>query len=171
MNRHQRRAEKAHQKHVFRKIEMKYGEIDSTFDIQVEGKFERVVFVCANSKGRNVVEDLWPDIEWSTDEVFAQVHDADWRFAHMRVTRLPPHFEAKVPLAFASPDALGVAVASVLHRRAWPLRVAYWTGQVKDQDVSINTFGKAPTEDDGDYALFAEYMAPGLHSEEPDHRA
>jgi hypothetical protein len=78
---------------------------------------------------------------------------ADWLFTHIRATRQPPHFEATVPLAFAGPDVLGFAVACALHRRAWPLRVAYWTGQ--GDDLHIGTFNGPAKDEDGDFAWFS----------------
>jgi hypothetical protein len=169
-NRQQRRAEKVRQTRSHsRVIQMKLRDVDSKFDIQVEGKFERVVMITANPKGRRVVEDLWPDVQWTTDEKFSKAHSADWQFTHIRVTRVPPHLEAAWPLAFAEPDALGFAVAYALHRPAWPLRVAYWTGH--GHELQINTFGEAAKDEGGDMALFAEYMPPGQYSREPDHHA
>jgi hypothetical protein len=152
-----------------RMIHIGLRDVDSKFDIQVEPKIERVVMILANAKGRRVVEDMWPDIEWKTDEKFLKMHSAGWQFTHVRVTRLPPHLEATVPLAFTEPDALGFAVACALHRRAWPLRVAYWTGHGKD--LQINTFGEAPKDESGDAALFAEYVPPGPYSLKPDHHS
>jgi hypothetical protein len=108
MNRHDRRAasrEKRHSKTI------KIGQIDSTCDIQVDAKFGQIVMIFANAKGRKIVEDVWPDVEWTTDATFASVHSIDWLFTHIRVTRLPPHLGERLPLAFASPDALGFAVA------------------------------------------------------------
>ena len=71
---------------------------------------------------------------------------------------LPPHFET--PPSFASPDALGFAVACAVHRRAWPARVAYYSGQ--GPDLRLNTFGSPPDKANGiDFALYAEYVAPG----------
>jgi hypothetical protein len=65
-NRQQRRAEKARrEKSRSRKIQIELRDVDSKFDIQVEAKMERVVMILANAKGRRVVEDLWPDVEWS----------------------------------------------------------------------------------------------------------
>jgi hypothetical protein len=66
--------------------------IESRCDIQVDAKVERIVMIFANAKGRKVVEDLWPDVEWATDEIFSSVHSPDWLFTHIRVTKLPPHF-------------------------------------------------------------------------------
>src|SRR5260370_34368863 len=96
--------------------------IDLDHDIQVDAKIERIVMIFANAKGRGVVEDLWPDVEWETDKVFSSAHSPDWMFTHIRVTRLPPCFEERVPLTFASPDALGFAGASALQHRAEPKR-------------------------------------------------
>jgi hypothetical protein len=145
-------------------------EIHSRFDIVVDAKeIPQLVMIYANLKGRNIVEDLWPDVEWSTDERFAKTFPADWLFTHIRVTRLPPDFEATVPLAFAGPDVLGFAVACALYRRAWPLRVAYWTGQ--GDDLHIGMFNGPAKDEEGDFALFAEYVPPGPYSLEPDHHA
>jgi hypothetical protein len=107
-----------------------------------------------------VVEDLWPDVQWTTDEIFSEAHSADWLFTHIRVTRLPPHLETTAPLAFASPDALGFAVAVALQRRTEPKRVIYYSGD--GAGLKVNMFG-APfkNERDADVALFAEYVPAG----------
>jgi hypothetical protein len=158
MNRHERRAAKARKAVRERTIHIPIDKLDSTFDIQIEGKFERVVMILANPKGRKIVEDLWPDVEWTEDEKFSSVHSADWLFTHIRVTRLPPHLEQAVPLAFASPDSLGFAVAMALHRCAWPLRIAYWI------DEGIQSI-EGPFKSEGaDTALYAEYVPPGVYS-------
>ena len=115
--------------------------------------------VFASPRGRKVVEDLWPDVEWSTDEKFAPHHSADWLFTHIRVTRLPPHLDDAVPLDEATAESLAYPVALALHRRAWPLGVAYWLGE--GADIRIETFGSPPEETKGaDLALYAEYVAP-----------
>jgi len=154
MNRKQRRAAASREQWLY----LKWDEIDSKLDIQVDGKHGRVVMVLASPKGRKVVEDLWPDVEWSTDEKFARCHSADWLFTHIRVTRLPPHFERAVPLAFASAESLGWPVACALHRRAWPLRVGWWSGE--GADVKLEMFGSPPSKEKGDQALYAEYVPP-----------
>ena len=156
LNRKQRRMAKARA----RSVQVRVGDIDSRFDIQVESKFERVVMICANSTGRRFVEDLWPDVQWTNDEGFSRAHSAQWLFTHVRVTRLPPHLEETTPLAFATPDSLAFAVACTLYRRAWPVRVAYYTGQ--GDDIHLNTFGSPPDEAKGaDLALYADYVPPG----------
>ena len=141
MNRHERRKARSRSRQVF----LKWGEIDSKFDIQVDGKFGQVVMILASPNGRRVVEDLWPDVEWSTDEKFETCHSADWLFTHIRITRLPPHLEKTVPLAFASAESLAWPVALALHRRAWPLRVAWWIGEGtninKSRNVRITALG------------------------------
>jgi hypothetical protein len=140
---------------------LKRSEIDSKFDIQVEGKIGQVVMLYANQRGRKIVEDLWPDVEW-TDENFSPAgHSAEWLFTDLRVTRLPPLFEEKVPLRFCGPDELAVFVACVLYCRAWPLRVACFTGH----DRVIKTFGSPPDASKGaDLALYAEYVPPSPRS-------
>ena len=90
-----------------------FGDLDRQTDIQVEGKAGQCVMIMANSNGRRTVEDLFPDVEWTTGHFFAKVHSSDWQFTHIKVTRLPPHFEASVPLAFASPDSLGLCGSSL----------------------------------------------------------
>ena len=70
MNRHERRAAQSRK----RTREVAPGTIDSTCDIQVDGKVEQIVMIFANAKGRKVVEDLWPDVEWTTDEIFSRAH-------------------------------------------------------------------------------------------------
>ena len=116
--------------------------------------------ICANSKGRSIVEDLWPDVEWTSDEVFSRVHSAEWLFTHVRVTRLPPHLEETTPLVFATPDSLAFAGAFALYRRAWPVRVVYYTGE--GDDLQLNAFGSPPDDAKGaDIALYADYVPPG----------
>lgn len=61
MNRHERRKARSREQ----RLSLKLSEIDSKFDIQVDGKHGSVVMVFANSAGRKVAEDMWPDIEWS----------------------------------------------------------------------------------------------------------
>jgi hypothetical protein len=117
--------------------------------------------IFANPKGRKVVEDLWPDVQWTTDEKFAKVHTPDWLFTHIRVTKLPPHLEATVPLTFASPDSLGMAVAMTIQRHAEPERVLHWSGE--GPDVKVNIYRGLPKESGTD--LFAEYIPPGLFGE------
>lgn len=114
MNRHERRKAAGKTRKTF----LKWGEIDKKFAIQVDGKIESVVMIFANPAGRKIAEDLFPDVEWSTDEKFRRCHSDDWLFTHVRVTRLPPHLEAAVPLKFASAESLGYAVALALHDRA-----------------------------------------------------
>jgi hypothetical protein len=157
MNRHERRKARSREQ----RLSLKLSEIDSKFDIQVDGKHGSVVMVFANSAGRKVAEDMWPDIEWSTDNKFSRCHSDEWRFTHIRVTRLPPHLEEAVPLAFASAESLGFAVASALHRRAWPLRVAWWSGD--GTDIMVHTWGDRPADEGGDLALYADYVPPGRH--------
>ncbi len=116
--------------------------------------------IFANVRGRKLVEDLWPDVQWSTDDTFARAHSPDWLFTHIRVTKVPPHLEAKLPLAFASPDALGFAVAAALHRRTEPKRVVYYSGQ--GASLKVNMFGAPFTNEAGaDVSLFAEYVPAG----------
>jgi len=135
-------------------------QVDSMCDIQVEAKVERVVMIYANDRGRRAVEDLWPDVEWSTDDVFSSGHSPDWLFTHIRVTRLPPHLEKTIPLAFASPDALGFAVASSIQRNYDPERVIYYSGQ--GRDIHVNIFDVFRIEPGADFALFADYVPAGI---------
>jgi hypothetical protein len=159
MNRKQRRAAQSTARHM----RIALNEIDSTFDIQVDAKFGQTIMIFANQKGRRLVEDLWPDVEWTTDEKFSKVHSADWLYTHIRITKLPPHLEEVWPLELAEPDAIAFAVASVLNRRGWPLRVAYYIGE--GAQIRINSFEGPPfQEKDADLALYAEYVPPGLYS-------
>ena len=153
-NRHERR-KAAKERYVY----MSFSEIDAKFPVQVDGKHGSTVMIFANSAGRKVVEDLWPDVKWSTDGKFAPCHSADWLFTHIKVTRLPPHLEETVPLAFASAESLGYAVALALHRRAWPLQVGWWSGD--GADIKINAFGNRVTYG-GDNALYADYVPAGI---------
>jgi hypothetical protein len=52
--------------------------IDSMCDIQVDAKVEQVLLIFANSRGHEVVEELWPDVEGTTDDIFASAHSPDW---------------------------------------------------------------------------------------------
>jgi len=116
--------------------------------------------ISANVKGRKVVEDLWPDVEWATDESFSHMHSADWLFTHIRVTKLPPHLEENLPLTFAPPDSLGCAVATALQRLAEPDRVAHFT----DDAVGLYFYDISgpPLANKGlSRSLFAEYVPPG----------
>jgi hypothetical protein len=67
-----------------------YRQIDSMFDIQAVSTNEGIVIISANAKGRRIVEDLWPDIEWYTTAAFAAEHlaAADADSGHAAATRL-----------------------------------------------------------------------------------
>lgn len=158
MNRHARRVAAATRKTGTMQIPA--DQIDSVCDIQVEGKVEQFVMIFANPKGRKIVEDVWPDVQWTTDEFFSRGHSPDWLFTHIRVTKLPPHLEEKVPLAFASPDALGLAVAMALQRLAEPRRVAHYSGEGRDLKVNFYD-GAGIKESDLARAVFAEYVPTG----------
>ena len=132
-------------------------QIDLICDIQVKAKVEQVVMIWANVKGRKVVEDLWPDVEWATDEFFSPMHSPDWLFTHIRVTKLPPDLEEGCPLTFAPPDAVGCAVATALQRLAAPERVAHFA----DDTVGLYFYDIAgpPLANKGlSRSLFAEYV-------------
>ena len=136
MNRHQRRAAAASQTPK-RTILIALAQIDNNFDIQVDAKGGHLVMIFANATGCKIVEDVWPDVEWTTDDIFAQHHSPDWLFTHVRVTKLPPAFEEKTPLAFASPDAIGFAVAITLQQLAEPRRVAHYSGQGDELKINV----------------------------------
>jgi hypothetical protein len=84
----------------------------------------------------------------------------------IRVTKLPAHLESEIPLEFAEPDSLGMAVAMALQRRAAPFRVVHWVGQ--GADIRINKYDPPRGTET---ALFAEYspfkqvagLSHGLH--------
>ena len=65
-------------------------------DIQVDAKAQ-IVMISANAKGRKVVETLWPDVGWATDETFARAHLPDWSSTHISVTKLPRNDRAAGP--------------------------------------------------------------------------
>ena len=132
------------------------GDLESRFDIQVDPKFGNIVMICANGKGCRVVEDMWPDVEWSRESYYPP----EWRFTHIRVTRLPPHLERMVPLKFVGTESLGFAVACALHRRAWPLRVAWFRGE--GADISLGTFDGRMKDEDVDFALYGDYVPAGV---------
>jgi hypothetical protein len=153
MNRRERRARVTTRRIAARKI-------DSICDIQIDAKGEQIVMIFANPKGRKVVEDRWPDVEWTTDEIFSSMHSPDWLFTHIRVTKLPPEFEERTPLAFCEPDALGFAVACALRRHTEPRRVAWYTGQ--GAECKVQFFGDRAA-DFGPFPLFAEHVPAGTY--------
>jgi hypothetical protein len=167
MNRHARRVAAATRKKAT--LQIPADQIDQVCDIQVDGKAEQVVMIIANPKSCKITEDLWPDVEWTTDERLASAHSSDWLFTHIRVTKLPPHLEEKVPLAFASPDALGLAVAMALQRRAEPRRVVHYTGQV-GADFKVNLYDGSALANEQDLArtLFAENVPTGTQVGAPE---
>jgi hypothetical protein len=130
-------------------------------DIQVDAKVGSIVMIFANSKGRKVVESLWPDIEWTTDEIFARVHSPDWLFTHIRVTKLPPPLEERTPLAFASPDAIGCAVAMALQQCAEPRRVVHHSGQGENMKINIYNGAAFARESELARCLYAEHVPAG----------
>jgi hypothetical protein len=152
MNRHGRRVA-ARRK---RALNVPINQIDELCDIQVDAKPGQVVMIMANATGRKRVEQLWPDVEWSTDEIFSVAHSPDWLFTHVRVTKLPSNFEAKVPLAFATPDSLGFAVALALQHRYAPRRVLHWTGD--GLDVKVNFYDGTSISGK---EVFVEYVPAG----------
>ena len=141
-------------------------EIDYGCDIQVDAKSGQYVMLMANAVGRRIVEEAFPDVEWTTDEIFSRHHSDAWLFTHIRVTRLPPYLEAKVPLAFAPPDSLGFAVALRLQRHHTLGRVVFFTGQGKD--LEIGKLGSIPEYDAADdVELYGEYVQAGTWVNEP----
>jgi hypothetical protein len=156
MNRRERRAAAARKVKVRSKT-VRLDQFDKEFDICVDGKVEKIVMVFANARGRAVVDDLWPDVKWSTDPIFAAAHDPDWLFTHVRVTKLQPHLEAEVPLERCTPDAVVFAVAIALSRMAEPERVAHFTGP--PDAVKVKIYGTSFEHDPR--SLFVEYVAPG----------
>jgi hypothetical protein len=144
-------------KHRHMRIDIR--KIDSICDVQVEGRVEQVVLIWANTKGRKVVEDLWPDVEWDADEK-NHPNRGDWLFAHIRVTRLPPFLGATPE--FSNPDALGFAVACAIQRRIEPRRVVLYTGYGPDMEVCLFE-GRAfsATRPGEDVALYADYVPLG----------
>jgi hypothetical protein len=132
-------------------------EINRSCDIKVHAKMGGIVMIMANPTGRKSVDDLFPDVEWTTDEAFRLAHSPDWLFTHIRVTKLPPHLETVTPLAFASPDAIGMAVAVSLQRLAKPKRVIHSVGSGE-----MRIYGGAALSDKSlARELFAEYHPAG----------
>lgn len=132
-------------------------EINRSCDIKVHATVDRIVMIIANVTGRKSVDDLFPDVEWTTDKVFRIAHSADWLFTHIRVTKLPPHLETITPLAFASPDAIGMAVSVSLQRLARSKRVIH---VVANGEIRIYS-GAALNDKSLAGELFAEYVPPG----------
>jgi hypothetical protein len=97
--------------------------------------------------------------------VFAACKPPDWQFTHIRVTKLPPHLEAAVPLAFSNGDSLAYAATLALSDSAPQLatRIAWWSGD-EPPDWKLECFASVG----GDYSgLFAEYVPYGtlVHSD------
>jgi hypothetical protein len=150
MNRHERRKARK------RSSMIDAAGIHSKFDIGVDAKAGDIVMIYANAAGRRVVEDLWPEVEWSTDEKFSRSSPADWLFTHIRVTKLPPYLESQVPLKFANTESLAFAVAMELQRLAKPGRVFHFSGEAPDVRANVYQPTDRPHRD-----MFVEYMAPG----------
>jgi hypothetical protein len=155
MNRQQRR--RAHVQHLC---------LDDIFDhadIVVVPKFHPVVMIYANAKGRKVAEDLFPDVEWARDALFANGTPPDWQFTHVRVTKLPPHLEEVAPLSDAVPDSVGLAVAVALQRvMTGPPRVANWVGQGAKSQLQFHDIPETFPIQEMARSLFAEYVPPVL---------
>jgi hypothetical protein len=134
--------------------EVDASKLDSDCDIQVDAKPGQVVMIIANPAGRKIVEFLWPTVKWSTDEKFARVHSDEWLFAHVRVTRLPPHITA--PLNKAVPDSLGMLVACALQRRAAP---AGWSICGHREDLHVARYDVTGPSD----PPTVEYVSPGVY--------
>src|SRR5262245_55590382 len=101
MNRHERR--KANTK--ARKGMIALDQVHSAHDVVFESKGQ-LVMISASRVGQKAVEELWPDVRWTRDAKFDSSSPPGWQFTHIRVTRLPPHLEAAVPLTFATGDSL-----------------------------------------------------------------
>jgi hypothetical protein len=144
MNRHERRKAKARSQG--RKI--KFNEMYSNFDVWFESKpAPQVIMIVASPVGQRAVEDLWPDVQWSRDETFSESRmPLDWKFAHVRVTKLQPFLEEVVPLAFADGDALAFAAALALRHHASHLsaRIGWWSGPLDDIHSNKLTYSETP---------------------------
>jgi hypothetical protein len=136
--------------------------LDASCDIQVDGKADQCVMIIANPHGRKIVEDAFPDVEWTTDQ-YMSCHSSEWLFTHIRITKLPASFEAKVPLPFCKPDALGFAVAFFLQQWAPVGRVIYYSGDV-DSGLKLVRFGECLKFD---LDMFAEHVPAGTIVGEP----
>jgi hypothetical protein len=86
MNRKERRAAASRQRN-----NVPLADIYKRFDITVEGKDtnadgvempKSMVMIYANAKGREITEDLWPDVEWTRD-IFSRGMPEDWKFTHV----------------------------------------------------------------------------------------
>lgn len=152
MNRHARRAQQAQTQ----KVQTRVLKLNRETDIQIDAKGNQVVMIMANAKGRTVVERLWPDVQWSRDETFAQFKPADWQFTHIRVTQLPPDLEATVPLASASADSIGLVVAAACQGLLPARRVAQFTGAAPD--VTIRFVEASAMELQAGRTIAAEYV-------------
>jgi hypothetical protein len=148
MNRKERRAAAARQRKSF---DISPGDLYKRFDITVEGKERNangdnlptpVVMILANAKGRKIIEDLWPNVEWARDPVYSSHIPEDWQFTHIRITQLPQHLEEVKAPEDAAGDALAFAVATALQAFAEPCRVAHMTGYLEDMKINVYNVGE-----------------------------
>ena len=141
-----------------RRFSVPSNKLDEYYDIAVDAK-SSAVMVFANSRGRPVVEDLAPDVKWSTDPIFASVHSSDWLFTHVRVIKLQPPFSDSSTPETARPDALGFAVAHALQSLApQNIRVGHFSGH--GADMQLNFFDIGPNARQYERLLVVEYVSP-----------
>jgi hypothetical protein len=164
MNRKERRAAASRQRKHF---DVPLNDIYKRFDITVEGKELNsdgaempmpLVMIMANTKGRKITEDLWPDVEWARDPVFSRNLPEDWQFTHIRVTQLPQHLQAVSAPEDAAGDSLAFAVAHALQSFAEPRRVAHYTGFL--EDLRINLYNPGEHGKSSAREIEVEYMSP-----------
>jgi hypothetical protein len=129
-------------------------------DIQVESQDGDVVRIFAKAVGREVVECLFPDVEWGTDDTFASVDFPDWMVTQIRVTKLPEAYHSLVPAPPFSPDALGFAVGTFIRRLAGPGRVCYWNGLGEDGRLQVSCIHDLPQGDGKSFDLQGKYLPP-----------
>src|SRR5262245_47794478 len=117
--------------------------------------------IYANAKGQRIVEDLWPDVEWTRDAYFV-AYPEEWKFTHIRVTRLPPHLVATgIAHDEASPVSLGLVVALALAPMAEPRRVVHLLGDDPTKP-QLQIYDKLSSAENRKLAreLFVEYVPP-----------
>jgi hypothetical protein len=167
MNRKQRRAAAGRQ----RKFDVRISELYGRFDIHVEGKElsalgeelpSPAVMIMANAKGRKIVDDLWPNVEWARDPGYFAHVPGDWQFTHVRVTQLPRHLEEVKAPEDAASDQLALAVAMALQAFAEPQRVAHMTGHAKDGDFKIQIYTSGEHSRSSAREIMVEYVPPTL---------
>ena len=118
-----------------------------------------LVLVYASTEGRQIVEDLWPEVEWEQDTRIRALPYCTC----VRFTKLPPHLAATdIGPDEAAPDALGFAVAWSIQALAEPRRVVHYLS-ADPEDPRAQIYNVPRTAENRKLAreLFVEYVPSG----------